>query len=135
MGFLIDTSVLIATEREHFSLAELAAHLGEEPLALAAISASELIHGVYRATATATRERRQQFVEYILDLFPVIPFDLEAARVHAALWAKLQDGGQMIGAHDLLIAATARSLDYGLITLNVDEFQRVPELKVLGPLT
>ena len=40
----------------------------------------------------------------------------------------------MIGAHDLIIAATARSLDFGLITLNVDEFRRVPELKWLNPL-
>jgi tRNA(fMet)-specific endonuclease VapC len=135
VGFLIDTSVLIAAERERFSLAELTAKLGEEPLALAAISASELLHGVHRATSPAIRERRQSFVEYILDLFPVIPFDLEAARVHAALWARLQEDGQIIDAHDLLIAATARSLDFGLITLNVDEFQRVPELKWLDPLS
>ena len=134
MGFLIDTSVLIAAERERFSLAELTAKLGEESLALAAISASELLHGVHRAVSPVVRERRQSFVEYILDLFPVIPFDLEAARVHAVLWASLQENGQMIGAHDLLIAATARSLDFGLITLNVDEFRRVPELKWLNPL-
>jgi tRNA(fMet)-specific endonuclease VapC len=134
VGFLIDTSVLVAAEREHFSLADLTARLGEEPLALAAISASELLHGVHRASSPAVRERRQHFVEYILDLFPVIPFDLEAARIHAALWARLQEDGQMIGAHDLIIAATARSLDFGLITLNVDEFRRVPELKWLNPL-
>jgi tRNA(fMet)-specific endonuclease VapC len=67
-------------------------------------------------------------------LLPVVPFDLDAARVHAALWARLQEQGQVIGAHDLLIAATARMLDYGVITLNQDEFQRVPDLTVLNPL-
>jgi tRNA(fMet)-specific endonuclease VapC len=63
----------------------------------------------------------------------VIAVDLEVARVHAELWATLQSRGEMIGAHDLLIAATARALNYGVVTLNVDEFQRVPGLNVYVP--
>ncbi len=132
MGFLIDTSVLIAAERGRFSLADLAAALGEEPQALAAITASELLHGVHRAKDPAIRERRLRFVEFIHALFPIVPFDLDAARVHAALWARLEEQGQVIGAHDLLIAATARMLDYGVITLNQDEFQRIPDLTILN---
>jgi len=46
----------------------------------------------------------------------------------------LQEQGQVIGAHDLLVAATARMLDYGVITLNQDEFQRIPDLTILNPL-
>jgi tRNA(fMet)-specific endonuclease VapC len=134
VGFLIDTSVLIAAERERFSLADLMASLGEEPQALAAITASELLHGVHRAKDPAARERRLRFVEFMLDLFPIIPFDLDAARVHAALWARLQEQGQIIGAHDLLIAATAQMLDYGVITLNQNEFQQIPDLTILNPL-
>jgi tRNA(fMet)-specific endonuclease VapC len=70
VGFLIDTSVLIAAERERFSLTDLMASLGEEPQALAAITASELLHGVHRAKDAAVRERRLRFVEFMLDLFP-----------------------------------------------------------------
>lgn len=133
MGFLIDTSVLIAAEREHLSLPDLMGSLGEEPQALAAITASELLHGVHRAKNPAVRERRLRFVEFILDLFPIIPFDLEAARVHAAFWARLQEQGQIIGAHDLLIAATAQMLSYGVITLNENEFRHIPEVPILNP--
>jgi tRNA(fMet)-specific endonuclease VapC len=134
MGFLIDTSVLIAAERGRFSLADLVRNLAGEPLALAAITASELLHGVHRAVEPNVAEKRSRFVEYILDLFPVLPFDLETARVHAELWVALQRGGQVIGAHDLIIAATARAADYGLITANSAEFQRVPGLTVINPL-
>lgn len=71
------------------------------------ITASELLHDVHRAKEPSISQKRLRFVEYILDLFPVIPFDLEIARVHAQLWADLQTNGQSIGAHDLIIAATA----------------------------
>lgn len=134
MGFLIDTSLLIAAERGRFSLDDLARRLPDDPLALAAITASELLHGVHRATDPNIAEKRSRFVEYILEIFPILPFDLEAARVHARLWATLQRNGQMMGAHDLIIAATALAANYGLITANSAEFQRVPGLVVLNPL-
>jgi tRNA(fMet)-specific endonuclease VapC len=79
-------------------------------------------------------ERRLAFVDYVLDLFPVIDFDLTIARQHAAIWATLEMQGQLIGAHDLLIAATARTLTYGVITTNEREFRRIADLVVLNPL-
>ncbi len=134
MGFLIDSSILIAAERGRLSLADLARDFAGEALALSAITASELLHGVHRATSAEMREKRLRFVEYLLSIFPVLPFDLEAARIHAGLWAALQRDGQIIGAHDLLIAATARAAGYGVITANSTEFGRVPGLQVVNPL-
>ena len=134
MGFLIDSNILIAAERGQFSLADLARDVAGESLALSAVTASELLHGVHRATDPGVREKRARFVEYVLGLFPILPFDLEIARVHAELWAAMQQAGQTIGAHDLIIAATARAIGYGVITANSAEFQRVPGLTVVNPL-
>jgi tRNA(fMet)-specific endonuclease VapC len=53
------------------------------------------------------------------------------ARVHADIWAQLAAKGQLIGAHDLWIAATALAHGMGIATGNVDEFQRVPGLRVI----
>lgn len=133
MGFLIDSSVLIALERESLSLRGLQAALSGETFALSAITASELLHGVHRAVDPEIRTKRSRFVEHLLGGMPVIPFGLESARVHALLWAALQSQGQMIGAHDLLIAATARAIDFGVVTLNDREFRRIPELTVYSP--
>ena len=89
MAALIDSSVLIAAERGQLDLDDLAARYAEEDMALSAVTASELLHGLYRAKTAAQRHRRQAFVEGLLAQLPVIPFDLAVARVHASLWADL----------------------------------------------
>jgi tRNA(fMet)-specific endonuclease VapC len=134
MGFLIDSNILIAAERGKFSLANLGQSLPTDALGIAAITASELLHAIYRAQDPAVGARRQRFVESIFENFPVFPFDLPVARLHAQLWADLSKRGMMIGAHDLLIAATASTLGYGVVTANVREFSRIPNLPILNPL-
>lgn len=61
-----------------------------------------------------------------------MPFAIGEARHHASAGAGLARAGTMIGANDLLIAATARSLGYTLVTLNFDEFARVPGLVIVA---
>jgi predicted nucleic acid-binding protein len=92
------------------------------------VTASELLHGWERAPAGARRNRRLRFVEALLKILPGIPFDLDCARVHAHLWARLEEQGAMIGAHDLLIAATCVREADSIATLNDKEFSRIAEL-------
>ena len=130
MGILIDTSVLVALERSGVSAAAVPVGLRDERAFLAAITASELLHGVHRADGAARRARRSAFVEALLDLLPVLSFDLTAARVHAGLWAELRERGEMIGSHDLLIAATALAGGLVLLTHNTREFGRIVGLRL-----
>ena len=128
MGVVLDTTVLIAAERGKLDMASLLAAVGEEPVVLAAVVASELLHGVERATPTEIKERRHAYVEWVLATVPLLAFGLEEARAHARIWAHLAAKGQMIGPHDLLIAATALAAGFQLATLNRKEFRRVPGL-------
>jgi tRNA(fMet)-specific endonuclease VapC len=130
LGVLIDTSVLIAVERSGAPPEALLASAGAQPAFLAAISASELLHGVHRADGAVRRGRRARFVEAVLSSLQVIPFDLEIARVHSQLWADLAGRGRQIGAHDLQIAATAVHRGLSLVTANARELGRVPGLSV-----
>ena len=130
MGLLIDTSVLVAAERGQLDLERLLARLGGEEVAIASITASELLHGVHRLRG-ASRARSEVLVERLLDRLPVIDFDLATARVHAALSAELRARGTPVGAHDLLIAATAVLLDYAVATRDLRSFPRIKGLKVL----
>lgn len=131
MGTLIDSSVLIAAERRALDLdAAMVAH-AEEPVAIAAITAAELLHGVHRAVTATQRQRRESFVERLLAVLPVVPFDLVAARIHASLWATIAAKGAPVGAHDLLIAATAIAAGYRLATRDRRSFGRIPGLEVL----
>ncbi len=126
MALLIDTSVLVGLERADTTAPLL--EIEGEGVFISAISASELLHGVERATDEGRRARRHAFVERVLDTVPVLSFDLDAARVHARVWASLLHRGEVIGAHDLIIAATALSRDLAVLTHNTREFSRVDGL-------
>lgn len=92
---------------------------------IAAITASELLHGCARATDAMVRERRVRFVESVVENYAVLPFALMEAREHARLWAELESRGQIIGERDLHIAATAKANGHAVATLNRREFERV----------
>ena len=133
MGQLVDTSVLIGLERRAAGLDILSDHVPNEPVGLSVITASELLAGVYRANTQHRRLRREAFVNSLLESMPVVPVDLGIARVHALLWSQLASEGRVIGAHDMLIAATAVTLGWSVLTDNVREFGRVPGLEVHRP--
>jgi len=130
VGLILDSSVLIGAERETFDLAGLLESRAEDTVAIAAITASELLHGVERARDAASRARRSQTIEGLLAGFITLPFGLAEARVHARLWATLAKKGRIIGAHDLLVAATAITADSDVATLNQKEFKRIPSLRL-----
>lgn len=131
MGLLIDSSVVIAAERGELDLEGLLAAHGDDRVAISAVCASELLHGVHRLRGVR-RGRSEAFVERLLSVLPVIPFDLAAARVHAALSADLRVRGAAVGAHDLLIAATAVLRDDTIATRDLRSFPRIPGLDVLA---
>jgi tRNA(fMet)-specific endonuclease VapC len=129
MALLIDTSVLIDVERGRLSLRTLMASAGDEDVVIAAITASELLHGVHRLSG-ARAARAESFVSDLLDLVPLRPFDLAEARVHARLSADLQARGVGVGAHDLLIAATAIAHDDRVLTRDLRSLPRIQGLDV-----
>lgn len=131
MGILIDSTALIAVERASGELGELLAPFADEPVAIATATAAELLHGVLRANTEQRRSQRERFVEEVLRVVPVLPFDLEAARIYARLWVDLQAAGAGIGVFDLMIAATALRHDCRLLTHNVRHFKRCEGLEVL----
>jgi len=131
MAAVIDTSVLVAAERGRLDLAEFLASHPDESFAVSAITWSELWHGVFRADGTKRRELRQAFVRSVGEIFPVLPFDSTVAEVHASTWASLARRGAMIGAHDLIVAATALATSASVVTRNSKEFARVQGLRVV----
>ena len=131
MGTLIDTSVLIAVERGRLDPAALQHERDDEEIAMAAITASELLHGLHRLKSAVSRARAERFIDDLLALVPVIPFDLDVARVHARLDAELSAAGTQVGDADLMIAATAVALDYRIATRDMRSFPRIKGLDVV----
>jgi tRNA(fMet)-specific endonuclease VapC len=143
VGTLLDTTVFIQLEREmsrlpaHQAMPEVASRLrrelgDDEDVGIAAVTASELLHGAHRARPMH-RSRREAFVEAVLMAFPPVPFDLLCARAHARLWAELVASGEDVGAHDRLVAATAIASGWRIATADVRHFERVVGLQIVVP--
>lgn len=128
MGILIDASILIDAERGRLDLAPYVAARADEEAFLSVVTASELLHGVHRATRPDVRARRSAYVEGLLERFPLLPVDLASARAHALLWAELRQAGTLIGLHDLWLAATCLAHGLTMITADGRDFERVPGL-------
>jgi predicted nucleic acid-binding protein len=88
--------------------------------------------GVKLAENEAKRNKRLAFVEHVLNSFTILPFSIEAARIHSDIHASLLKKGELIGAHDMIIAAISISHGYTLLTVNIKEFSRVPSLNVIN---
>jgi tRNA(fMet)-specific endonuclease VapC len=130
MGLMVDTNVFISFEKRGKPV-DFASWEGSEQVYISTITASELLMGVHRANTEERRQRRSAFVEAVISGLGVLDFTVAAARIHAEIYADLAKKGQIIGAHDLIIAATARCHDLSLLTDNVQEFSRVPGLRVI----
>ena len=131
MGLVLDTNVFIHAERADSPIDFLKWEKYGD-VYISAITVSELLVGVHCADSDARQTRRSAFVESILAKLPVLEFHTEEARIHAGLFATLSKKGQLIGAHDLLIAATAIVHNCAVLTANTKEFERVPGLKTIS---
>ena len=132
MAIILDTDVLIRGEKESFDVERWLADRAGEMVEIAAISVAELWHGVERAD-TAHRFRREQYVRAALDALLVVPYTEAIAMQHARLWAALESSGKMIGAHDLIIAATALERGSTVATFNRRHFSQIKGLSVIQP--
>ena len=99
---------------------------GQLPICVSAIVAAELRFGAEKVRSVRLAEQ----VAGILRNIDVLPFDGAAATAYAELRAALERAGTPIGPLDMLIAAHAISLDLTLVTDNIREFARVPNLRV-----
>ncbi len=131
MGLILDTSAVIALERA--SAAGLEIELSDDQeLAIPAIVWAELSTGVRLADSAMRAAKRMSFLEKIRRLAGVEPFNEETAEHYADIFAELSADGLMIPQNDISVAATARSLGFGVLVGPKDEvhFRRVKGLDV-----
>lgn len=124
---ILDTTVLIAAERSTTAIEEVVED--EDDVAMAAVTAAELLVGVQLADRRRKGPRRK-FVEELLSSVPVEAYDLDTARVHAELLAHTHREGRVRGAHDLLIGATARARARTVVTADAAGFEGLPGVQV-----
>ena len=135
MGLILDSSVVIAALRRGDTVEQLIEKIvkatGDQEAALSAIGLTELIHGLYRAQTGEIRQRRESFLNELLTDLTIYPYTKETALLAGKIDGEQQSRGVVIPFGDLLIGATALSLGFNVLTVNVRDFQRIPGLTVM----
>lgn len=99
-----------------------------ESVGMSVISLYELEYGVSKSKKKAdNRKTLEGFKKYI----QTYSWTEEYARLGGDIRADLERRGELIGPHDILIAAHALTLRATLVTNNMKEFKRIKGLKVV----
>jgi len=135
VGVFLDTSVGIKTQRlglTHIQMLRLIrTTVGETDLATSTIVLTEMLHGVYRTKVPAIRQRRHDFIEAFLREVAVFPYDTAIAELAGRVGGEQAALGQTIPPVDMMIGATALSLGFSILTVNVRHFRMIPGLDVI----
>ncbi len=128
MMYLLDTNICIyIMKRKPAEVLSRLKDAWEDGVALSSMTLAELEFGVCHSANPAKNE--QALLRFLLP-FTVLPFGAEAAAAYGRIRHELQREGTPIGLMDMLIAAHAKSENLILVTNNVREFSRVPNLQV-----
>ena len=135
MGLILDSSVVITAERRGYTVEQLieqvVAVAGDQDAALSSVGLTELIHGIYRAQTPDRRLLRHSFIGELLRDLTVYPYTKETAMLAGKIDGEQQAGGVTIPFADLLIGATALSLGFSVLTVNLRHFRLIPNLAVV----
>jgi tRNA(fMet)-specific endonuclease VapC len=128
MRYLLDTSFVIdAVLRSPVPFRRAFPHLSARSLALSVISLAELYEGPFHSTNPTAASRALH--AHIAPL-TVIPLDESICERFGRLRAQIRKNGRNVSDLDLLIGATAIDRDMTLLTRDLGDFQKVPDLRI-----
>ena len=124
--YLLDSNVLVAALKgEPPSLLSRLAGLSTDRLCLSSIVLGELLTGAEKSREAA---RNKADVARLIHGMEILTFGTDDAAAYARIRAALQKKGTPIGPLDNLIAAQAVTRGLVVVTANLGEFSRVPDL-------
>lgn len=128
MKYMLDTNICIGLIRQKpQKLIRRLTRCEPGEVGVSSITIAELAFGANKSNRV---EQNLTALEQFLLPIEIADFDQQASAAYGAIRAYLEREGKIIGSMDMLIGAHALSLGVTLITNNVDEFQRIPKLKV-----
>jgi tRNA(fMet)-specific endonuclease VapC len=126
--YMLDTDICIyIIKRKPLRVLKRLELIQPDQLSMSAITFAELMNGAKKSQRVEANVSRLNALGEILE---ICSFDQQAAVAYGDVRSSLEKRGEVIGPHDLLIAAHALSLDRILVTNNEREFKRVEGLKV-----
>jgi tRNA(fMet)-specific endonuclease VapC len=127
MAWLLDTNIIIAAVKGVPTVQARLQTVQAVDVWVSPIVLGELEFG---AEKSAFPERNRAKLQILIDGFPVMTLDAATSRAYGRIRHDLERRGLPIGNNDLWIAAHALALGATLVTDNVREFARIPQLKI-----
>ena len=127
--FLIDTDIIIYSLKNNENVIRNFNLYSQEPKAVSIITIGELLYGAYKSQRKIENLGK---VHRIADIFPVIEISMTIIDTFAHLKADLNAKGIVVDEFDLLIGATALSMNYSIVTNNVQHFKKIPDLTIIN---
>lgn len=128
MKYLLDTNICIyiINEKPKRILRKFEQHSVRE-FGISSITHAELQYGIAKSKNKKTNQ--EALDEFLLPL-TILPFHgHELVECYGEIRAFIESKGQTIGPLDMLIAAHALGLDLTIVSNNIKEFSRIPNLK------
>jgi predicted nucleic acid-binding protein len=117
MGLILDSSVLIAAERQGKNarqvLTDIAQEVGETEVGISVVTLIELAHGAVRADTPERKSKREKFIEELLAAMPIYPITASMALRAGQIDGQNQARGVRVPLPDLLVGVAALELGYG----------------------
>ena len=127
---VLDTDACVDVLRGTPRAKQVTAAVGDEPVAVSAVTVHELAEGARRARRP---DQERAAVDRFLSAFDVLPLDVPTAWISGSIAGDLARSGAPIGDLDTLIAASALHAGCPLLTFNSKHFGRVPGLAIVEP--
>ena len=126
--YMLDTNICIYVLKNHSDKLR-QKFKAIKDICISSITYGELCFGIENGDSHLKKERWEQLQMFTQRLL-IDSWDAEAGKHYGVIRAQLKKEGTLIGNNDLFIAAHARSIDAVLVTNNIREFNRVPDLTV-----
>jgi tRNA(fMet)-specific endonuclease VapC len=127
MSLLIDTDIIIYSIKGVSSVQNEFIKNESLPKAISVITFGELLHG---AKKSKNSEQNLALIYRIAEIFPILPITRSVIETFAELKRILEKEGRIIPDLDLLIASTALTHNYTLVTNNEKHFSKINGLKL-----
>ena len=128
MRYMLDTNICIyAIKHKPEKVFQKLQEVDPEDVFVSSVTYAELVHWVEKSAAV---EKNRLALSMLFANIEILNFDIYAADCYGKIRAGLEKKGAPIGPLDMMIAGHAMSMGYTVVTNNMKEFSRVPDLKI-----
>lgn len=128
MNYLLDTCVVSDFIKKNGSVVKRFEKTSPDKIHVSSITVMEVEYGL---RLNLEREKKiRPLWNGLLNYIQVISYSPQCAIASASIRASLKKAGMSIGPYDALIAGTSLAHEMIMVTSNVGEFKRIPEITV-----